>query len=140
MVISAKALIDQNNNPTRADVKKGIKGNICRCTGYAKIEEAIMLAAKILRDNQEVPYDEDAVNIGKSIFRVDAKAKTLGEAKYVDDIVVEGMVYGKAIRPPFARCKVISINKEKALKPRRSCRCIYSRRYSWREIYRSYKA
>nr|WP_312577346.1 selenium-dependent xanthine dehydrogenase [Sedimentibacter sp.] len=115
MVISAKALIDQNNNPTRADVKKGIRGNICRCTGYAKIEEAILLAAQIIRDNQEVPYDEDAVNIGKSIFRVDAKAKTLGEAKYVDDIVVEGMTYGKAIRPPFARCKVISINKEKAL-------------------------
>ncbi|MBP1925772.1 selenium-dependent xanthine dehydrogenase [Sedimentibacter acidaminivorans] len=116
MVISAKALIDQNNNPTKIDVKKAIKGNICRCTGYVKIEEAIMLAAQIFRNNEEIPYNEDAVNIGKSIFRVDARDKTLGEAKYVDDIVVEGMVYGKAIRPPYARCKVISINKDKALK------------------------
>ena len=38
MVMAAKALLDQNTSPTREDVKKAIRGNICRCTGYVKIE------------------------------------------------------------------------------------------------------
>ena len=49
MVISAKALLDVNNNPERQEVKKAIRGNICRCTGYVKIEEAVMSAAAQLR-------------------------------------------------------------------------------------------
>ena len=48
MVISAKALLDINNNPTESEIKKALKGNICRCTGYVKIIKAIELAAKIL--------------------------------------------------------------------------------------------
>jgi len=116
MIISVKALIDQNSNPTRDDIKKGIRGNLCRCTGYAKIEEAILLSAKIFRDNDEIPKTIEIVGVGKDIIRIDAKDKAIGKAKYVDDIVVDGMVYGKAIRPPFARCKVLSINKENALK------------------------
>jgi len=116
MIICAKALIDKNNNPTREEVKKSISGNICRCTGYVKIEEAILLAAKIFRDNEEIPPEESLVRIGKDILRIDARKKALGEAKYVDDIVIEGMIYGKAVRPPSARCKILSINPEKALK------------------------
>ncbi len=115
MVISAKGLIDKNNDPTGADVKKAIRGNICRCTGYVKIEEAILLAAKMFRNNEEIPAAESDIRIGENILRIDARAKTLGEAKYVDDIVLEGMAHGKAIRPPYARCRVLSINKEKAL-------------------------
>ena len=46
MIISAKVLIDENNDPTPDDVK-GYLGNICRCTGYVKSEEGIMLAAKM---------------------------------------------------------------------------------------------
>src|SRR5690554_6617557 len=75
MVISAKALIDINNNPTRDDVKKAIRGNICRCTGYVKIEEAILLAAKMFRNNEEVPKEELSIGVGESILRIDAKKK-----------------------------------------------------------------
>ena len=50
MVMSAKALLDANPDPTPADVKQGISNNLCRCTGYVKIEEAILLAAKRLRE------------------------------------------------------------------------------------------
>ncbi|OJT84019.1 hypothetical protein BM534_20580, partial [Clostridioides difficile] len=55
MVISSKALIDVNNNPTEDDIKKALKGNICRCTGYVKIIKAVDLAAKIFRENIDVP-------------------------------------------------------------------------------------
>ena len=46
MVISAKGLIDKNPNPTRADAAEAIKNNVCRCTGYKKIIDGILLAAK----------------------------------------------------------------------------------------------
>lgn len=115
MVMSAKALIDTNDNPTREEVRKAIRGNICRCTGYVKIIDAIQLAAELIRTGAEIPENTDTGAIGERTMRVDAIPKTLGTAKYVDDYEFEGMVYGKAIRPPFARCKVVSIDKSKAL-------------------------
>ncbi len=41
MILSAKALLDDNPNPTEDDIRRAISGNICRCTGYVKIVEAI---------------------------------------------------------------------------------------------------
>ena len=46
MILSAKALLDQNPKPGKEEIKKAISGNLCRCTGYAKITQAIQLAAK----------------------------------------------------------------------------------------------
>ena len=45
-ILTAKALLESTPRPTRADIRRGIAGNICRCTGYKKIEEAIMAAAE----------------------------------------------------------------------------------------------
>ena len=45
MIMSAKALLDENPHPKEAEVKKGLRGNICRCTGYNKIVEAVMAAS-----------------------------------------------------------------------------------------------
>ena len=45
MVLVAKALLDENHSPTDDEIKESILGNICRCTGYAKIIEAIQAAA-----------------------------------------------------------------------------------------------
>jgi carbon-monoxide dehydrogenase small subunit len=46
MALSAKALLDQNSNPTKEEIKAGIAGNLCRCTGYTKIIEAIQTASQ----------------------------------------------------------------------------------------------
>lgn len=45
MILSAKSILDKNPNPTEAEIKKGISGNLCRCTGYQKIVEAIQSMA-----------------------------------------------------------------------------------------------
>lgn len=45
MIISAKALLEKNPNPTETEIREAIEGNLCRCTGYAKIVEAIQAAA-----------------------------------------------------------------------------------------------
>ena len=46
MILSAKALLDRNPHPTEAEVREAISGNLCRCTGYVKIVEAIMAVAE----------------------------------------------------------------------------------------------
>jgi len=46
MLMSAKALLDQNPNPTEEEIRTGIAGNLCRCTGYVQIVEAVQAAAK----------------------------------------------------------------------------------------------
>ncbi|WKY46874.1 (2Fe-2S)-binding protein [Eubacteriaceae bacterium ES3] len=50
MIISAKALLDRNPIPTEEEIRKAIDGNLCRCTGYEKIVEAIMLASRLLQE------------------------------------------------------------------------------------------
>ncbi len=49
MIMSAKALLDENDAPSASEVKEALGGNICRCTGYVKIEEAVMAAAERIR-------------------------------------------------------------------------------------------
>jgi carbon-monoxide dehydrogenase small subunit len=56
MILSAKHLLAKNPNPTEEEIRWGISGNLCRCTGYNKIVEAIQYAAaKLNADNEEVP-------------------------------------------------------------------------------------
>lgn len=46
MILSAKALLDENPQPTEIEVRKAIAGNLCRCTGYVKIVDAILVASQ----------------------------------------------------------------------------------------------
>lgn len=50
MILAAKALLDENPNPTELEVRQAIAGNLCRCTGYVKVVEAILAAAKVMRE------------------------------------------------------------------------------------------
>ena len=114
MVMCAKALIDKNPSPSPEDVKYAIRNNLCRCTGYKKIEEAILLAAEIIRENREITNPVSTGLLGESMNRVDASAKALGEAKYADDFYMDGMVYGSALRSEYPRAEILSIDKSEA--------------------------
>jgi carbon-monoxide dehydrogenase small subunit len=46
MIMAAKSLLDHNASPSLEDVREGLAGNLCRCTGYAKIYEAVLKAAE----------------------------------------------------------------------------------------------
>ena len=113
MVMSTKALLDKNNQPTLEEVKNALKGNICTCTGYVKIFDAVMLAARIFRDDEEIPKVECKGLVGENMDRLDAKEKTLGTGKYTDDVAVDNMVYGSCVRTPAPRALIKKINVEK---------------------------
>lgn len=115
MVLAAKALLDRNLNPTKAEVKKAIRGNICRCTGYVKIEEAILMAAKIFRENAVIPSTSRYAGMSEPIPRVDVREKVLGYGEYVDDINLPDMLYAKALRTKYPRAKINRIDLSKAL-------------------------
>ena len=55
IVLTAKALLDENPTPTREEIRQSLSGNLCRCTGYTKIIEAVELAAKEMAANVAVP-------------------------------------------------------------------------------------
>ena len=116
MLISAKALLDANPNPTREQVKAAINNNICRCTGYQKIEDAILLAARFFQDGAEIPPENAGGNLGESPLRVDAVNKALGRALYADDLCFDDMLCASALRSEYPRARLLSIDTEAALK------------------------
>lgn len=110
MVISAKGLLDQNKDPSSLDIKKALNGNICRCTGYVKIEKAVAMAAKAFREELAVPEIQTKYRVGEGMRRVDVQEKVLGTGEYADDMKVPGMLHGVALRAKYPRALVKNID------------------------------
>jgi selenium-dependent xanthine dehydrogenase len=114
MVISAKALLDRNPAPTRAEIKEALRGNLCRCTGYAKIEEAVEKAARAFRENLSPRWEDRSWRIGERMPRVDARDKVLGRALFADDLKRPGMLHGAVLRSPCPRARIDRIDVSEA--------------------------
>lgn len=110
VLISAKSLLDRNPCPTSDDVKVAIKHNLCRCTGYVKIENAIHLAAKVFRGEQAPEVKEDAARVGTRAVRLDSAEKLLGTGEFVDDMHVPGMLHAAVLRSKYPRAIVRKID------------------------------
>ncbi len=110
MLIGAKALLDANPAPTSAEVKSAIRYNLCRCTGYIKIERAIQLAATALRNGGAHESENTTGRVGERIVRPDAHDKLLGTGEFVDDMQVPDMLFGAVLRAKFPRALVKKID------------------------------
>lgn len=115
MVIAAKVLLDKNPDPSRDDITKAITGNLCRCTGYKKIIDAIEMAARFLRTGDPIPEANYLPRVGDRSHRVDVMEKVLGTGKFPDDYRFDDMVYGSALRTKYPRARVNKIDISKAL-------------------------
>ena len=115
MVISAKSLLDVNLNPTRADVKAAIRGNLCRCTGYQKIEDAILMAAEFFREKKPIPPAAKTLHMNERAKRIDAAEKVNGTGIYADDIDIPGMLYAKPVYSKYPRARIDRVDVSKAM-------------------------
>ena len=115
MVMAAKGLLDKVPDPSEEEIRFAIRNNICRCTGYVKIVEAINLAARIFREGG-LEEEKEEWKIGARVKRPDVREKVLGYGKYPDDLYVDGMLHAVALRSKYPRAKLLSLNKEEALK------------------------
>ena len=103
-----------NPDPTRDECRFAIRNNICRCTGYVKIIDGIMLAAKYFREGKLPRPAEDDYQVGSRVHRIDVAEKVQGYGQYPDDIYVPGMCYGSAVRAAYPRARVLSIDTAQA--------------------------
>lgn len=121
MVLSTKALLDRNAAPTEKEIRAALRRNLCRCTGYAKIEAAVKRAAELRSagDSPRPPAVAEPVSpedssVGGRLSRVDAAVKVRGEAKYVDDLEAPGMLHAAVLRSPYPRALLLSLDVEAA--------------------------
>jgi aldehyde oxidoreductase len=110
-----KILLESNPNPSRDDVIRALKMNMCRCTGYIKIVDAILTAAAALRENKPIPLDTSG-DIGVSLPKYKAVDKALGRNPFVDDLRFDGMLFGALKFSDHPRAKVLKIDVSEALK------------------------
>jgi selenium-dependent xanthine dehydrogenase len=116
MVMSAKGILDANPDPKPEEISKSLAVNLCRCTGYVKIEKAILDSAQIFREDSPLADSHDTpLGVGAKIQRADARSKVLGTGIYVDDMKVPGMLHGAVLRAPKPRVKVLGIDATEAL-------------------------
>ena len=116
MIMSARALLMHNPQPTRDEIVEAVSGNLCRCTGYESIVDAIQSVAEGQRgvgsDRQQpaaaTPY------VGQPVTRIDGVPKVTGSAQYVHDIELPGMLHGRLKISPLAAARIVSIDTEQA--------------------------
>ncbi|MBU4563546.1 MAG: molybdopterin-dependent oxidoreductase [Desulfarculus sp.] len=119
MIMATKGLLDNNLNPTVEEIKKALSHNLCRCTGYKKIVEAVQLAASFLRGEQK-PEDlyppADAPMLGTSHVRPSAMVKACGLARFGADYKISDALELAVVRSELPHAKIISIDTSEAEK------------------------
>ncbi len=119
MILASKALLDRNPRPDTAAVKEALKGNLCRCTGYKKIVDAVKLAADVLNGDTTFEKARPAPGegaLGVSHVRPNALQLACGTAKFTADIEMDGVLELAAVRSPYAHALIKSIDYSAAEK------------------------
>jgi CO/xanthine dehydrogenase Mo-binding subunit/aerobic-type carbon monoxide dehydrogenase small subunit (CoxS/CutS family) len=119
MVMAATAALRANAFADREEIKERLGGNICRCTGYQKIIDAVEMARDV--QNGRLPATallgldaEEGDYIGKNVRRIDAPSKVSGRLKYAGDMVMPGMLYVQVLRSPHPHARIVSIDTSAA--------------------------
>ena len=114
IVMQANVLINKNPEPTADEIEKALTPNLCRCTGYKKVIDAILYAADAIQKEEEIPPPTGNGKIGTRQPKYQARKLVLGEHTYVDDVRLEGMYHGALKFSDYPRAKVLSIDTREA--------------------------
>ncbi|MGE5274641.1 MAG: selenium-dependent xanthine dehydrogenase [Verrucomicrobiota bacterium] len=113
VVMKAESLLARRPEPTRAEIAHSLLGNLCRCTGYAKIVDAIELAAAAKRGSP-LPEPDLSGRIGTRAARYRGVELALGDKPFVADLVRPGMLHGVLRLSDHPRARVLRIDTSKA--------------------------
>jgi len=116
MIMAAKALLEQNPLPSSIDIKRALKGSLCRCGTYPKVIRAIQKAATSISSGSEKKEKKYFSNnyIGAPLPVKGALEKVTGRLKFVDDLLEEDMLFGKIVWSRYAHAKIKKVNLVKA--------------------------
>lgn len=124
-IMSAKGLLAENDNPTREEVRDWFQKNqnLCRCTGYKPLVDAVMDAAKVIRgemDKDELIFKPtDNVILGSNFVRPSAQAKVMGTWDFGADAALrlpEGALHLGLARAKVPHANILSIDTSEAEK------------------------
>ena len=124
MVLTALDFVEKNATPSLEEIKYALSGNLCRCTGYKKIIEAVAEYAKDKLGSEEFQHKIEPLsrcsnehkNVGKPRPYLDAQRKVKGSADYADDIVIKNALHCKFLRSIYPHAKIENIDVSEALK------------------------
>lgn len=114
ILMRTKILFNENTKPDREEIKKALNLNLCRCTGYKKIIDAIELAFISLRENISIEYSEDSGKVGTSYPKYQAIETALGKRPFINDLKFDGMLHAALKFSEHPRAKIISIDTSEA--------------------------
>ena len=119
MVMAATSAIRTNPLVSDDEIKERLGGNICRCTGYSKIFEAVELARDVMNGKRPATAlledeVEDGHFIGANVRRLDAPSKVTGALRYAGDTVMPGMLHVAVLRSPHPHARIVSIDTSAA--------------------------
>jgi CO/xanthine dehydrogenase Mo-binding subunit/aerobic-type carbon monoxide dehydrogenase small subunit (CoxS/CutS family) len=109
-IVAAAALLDEVPNPSREDIRAWMTGNLCRCTGYHGIVDAIQAAAR----GQAAPEPASEPPDRPDVPRLDGAAKVRGETRYAADLSRPGMLHARVLRSPYPHARIVSIDARAA--------------------------
>ena len=122
-IMAAYALLEENPNPTEAEVRDALSGILDRETGYVKPVEAVIRAAAVMRGEENPPIKTtlfpsekapEYKTVGKSETKVDAVKLAQGKSAFVADIDMRDMLHAKILKSPYAHALIKSIDASKA--------------------------
>ena len=104
MVMASVSFLEEHPNPTERDVRHGLEGNLCRCTGYHNIVKAVLAAAAAGgRESRSDRRPEPRAVLGQRTLRKEDPPLLTGEARFIDDLVVPGAAHVRLVRTGRAR-------------------------------------
>jgi selenium-dependent xanthine dehydrogenase len=113
IVMKAEGLLAKNPSPTRDEIGRALAGNLCRCTGYIKIVDAVELVARS-RQGEPIPEPDLSGRIGSRTARYQGRELALGDKPYVNDLSAPGMLHGALRFSDHPRARVLMIDAEPA--------------------------
>ncbi len=113
IVMKSEALLARNPSPSRDEVAHALAGNLCRCTGYVKIIDAVQLSAAARR-GEPLPEIDESGRVGSRSARYRGRELALGDKPYINDMTAPGMLHAAARFSDHPRAKVLRIDTSRA--------------------------